>query len=626
MKNGKCKAKDRESTRLVNQEVSALWRAPAQQDSGLSGDFSPAEFAIALQHLKPGKTPGPDSLCPELILHAGHALKSWLRAFLSSCLRQLKIPKIWRRSLVVAIPKPNKQKEDAKSYRPLSLLRIPFKILERLIYARVEPIIDPLLPQEQASFRCGRSTVDQVTLMTQHIEDCYSAKKKAGAVFVDLTAAYDTVWHRGLTCKLLRLLPDKNMVHMIMELVKNRSFTLTTGNGERSRLRRLKNGVPQGSVLAPLLFNIYISDLPSTVSRKYAYADDLALVHTNRDWRSLEETLSRDMTTLEGYLQKWRLKLSGTKTVSSCFHLHNHEAKRELSVLLNGKPLPFCTEPTYLGVTLDRALTFRRHLESMRKKLTSRVSLIRRLAGSGWGAGARTLRTAALALVYSTAEYCAPVWCRSAHTRQIDPVINGALRTVTGCLRPTPTSNLSVLAGIHPAELRRRKATLCLARRALEPSHLLHSRLTAPADERYRRLKSRHPFMPAAKGLLQHLSDLNITVADWTDNCWNTEWSSNNTRLRDFIPKVGSLPLGMSLPRHAWVKLNHLRTGVGRFRSAMHKWGLAPSAACECGAEDQTADHIIMDCPLYSIQRGTCGLINVDEEAQQWLLNECPDV
>jgi len=86
-------------------------------------------------------------------------------------------------------------------------------------------------------------------------------------VFVDLTAAYDTVWYRGLTCKLLQFLPDRHMVRMIMEMV-NHSFNLTTGNGKRSRLRRLKNGVPQGSVLAPLLFNTYISDLPTTVSRK----------------------------------------------------------------------------------------------------------------------------------------------------------------------------------------------------------------------------------------------------------------------------------------------------------------------------------------------------------------------
>ena len=256
-RNGKYEAVDRKSSRLVSQEVSDLWRATTPDAVNISDTFLQREFATALQHLKPGKAPGPDSIFPELILHARAALKSWLRDFLSSCLRRLKIPKIWRRALVVAIPKPGKPVRDSKSYRPISLLCVPYKILERLIYARVKPLIDALLPKEQAGFRRGKSIVDQVVLLTQNIEDTFEAKKKAGAVFVDLTAAYDTVWHGGLTCKLLRLLPDKHMVRMIMELVRNRSFTLTTGDSKQSRLRSLKNCLPQGSVLAPLLFNIY---------------------------------------------------------------------------------------------------------------------------------------------------------------------------------------------------------------------------------------------------------------------------------------------------------------------------------------------------------------------------------
>ena len=106
--------------------------------------------------------------------------------------------------------------------------------------------------------------------------------------------------------------------------------------------------------------------------------------------------------------------------------------------------------PTYLGVKLDRALTYRHHLEALPKKLFTRVSLLRRLAGSEWGADAKTLRTAALFLIYSTAEYCAPAWCRSAHTHLIDSVPNDALRIATGCLRPTPMDNLPVLSSIQP--------------------------------------------------------------------------------------------------------------------------------------------------------------------------------
>ena len=414
---------------------------------------------------------------------------------------------------------------DPKSYRPISLLCVPYKILERLTYARVKPLIDPLLPKEQAGFRRGKSTVDQVVLLTQNIEDSFEAKKKAGAVFVNLTAAYDTVWHRGLTCKLLRLLPDNHMVRMIMELVRNRSFTLTTGDSKQSRLRRLKNGVPQGSVLAPHLFNIYTYDLPFMISRKFAYADDLALLHSFGNWKDFEGTLSQDMSTLSAYLQTWRLTLSHTKTVTAAFHLNNREAKRELKVYNNDRLSPFCPTHTYVGVKLHRSLTFRQHLVALCKKLSSSVTLLRRLVGSGWGAGAKTLRIATLSKVYSTAEYCAPVWCRSAHTCLIDSVLNDALRIVTGCLRLTPTDHLPVLSGIQPAELRRLGATLSLAHRgSLDPDHILHGLLSGSSDTRQVRLRSRRPSLAAARNLLENLARLDIRASEWTNHKWNAEY------------------------------------------------------------------------------------------------------
>ena len=108
VRNEKYEAVDCKSTQLVYQELSDLRRATAPDAVNISDNFSQRKFTAALQHLKPGKAPGPDSICSELILHAGAALKSWLRDFLSSYLRRLKIPKIWRRALMVAIPKPIK--------------------------------------------------------------------------------------------------------------------------------------------------------------------------------------------------------------------------------------------------------------------------------------------------------------------------------------------------------------------------------------------------------------------------------------------------------------------------------------------------------------------------------------
>jgi len=174
--------------------------------------------------------------------------------------------------------------------------------------------------------------------------------------------------------------------------------------------------------------------------------------------------------------------------VSAAVHLDNKEAKRERKVNCNIEILPFCPEPKYLGVILNRSLTYRWQLELLRKKPTSCVALLRQLADSGWDARATALRTATLAPVYSTADYCAPVWCSSAHTRLTEPAINDALRTVTGCLLPTPADNVPILASIQLAELRRIGATLSLARRAMEPKHLLHSVRMHDASNRDTRL------------------------------------------------------------------------------------------------------------------------------------------
>ena len=240
-----------------------------------------------------------------------------------------------------------------------------------------------------------------------------------------------------------------------MELVRNQSFTPNTGDSKQSRLRRLK-----GSALAPLLFNIYTYDLPFMISRKFAYADDLELLHSSGNWKDLEGTISQDMSTLSAYLQTWRLKLSHTKMVTAAFHLNNREVKGELKVYNNGRLLPFCPTPTYLGAKLDRSFTVCHHLVALRKKLSLRVTLLRQLVGSGWGAGSKTLRIFILSLVYSTAEYCAPVWCRSAHTCLIDTVLNKALRIVTGSHFNGP---LPILSGIQPVELRQLGAALSLA-------------------------------------------------------------------------------------------------------------------------------------------------------------------
>ena len=541
---------------------------------------------------------------------------TWLREFFSHCMASHHLPKIWRRADVTAILKPNKPANDAKNYRPISLLCMPLKLLERLLLSRLEPVIDPQLPPQQAGFRRGRSTTDQVTLLTDDIEAGFEACRKVGVVLVDLTAAYDTVWLRGLHLKLLRMIPDGRMVSFVMELLTNRSFRLRTSDGQVSRLRRLRNGVPQGSTLSPILFNVYISDIPQTTSIQYGYADDLALLAADSTWERVERTLNHDMQTLHEYLVRWRLKLSTAKTTSTAFHLNTHDCQRQLDISVNGSALPNNNHPVYLGVTLDRSLTYRHHIEALRGKVNSRNGLLRCLAGSSWGAYTSTLRTGALALVYSAAEYASPVWCRSAHVGKLDVSLNDTMRIITGCMRPTERVFLPVLAGITPPDIRRESRVMSLTIAATEnQQHLLHHRVSyAATNTGAQRLKSRSPFSRQSARLQTEKFD--------PDKTWIDRVNDGPRFVQTACPPPGQfLPPGADLPRKQWVRLNRLRSGTARVGDTLQRWGLQESAACACGHPNQTVQHIVSDCKLLKPPGNISSLRCPDDATIDWLTN-----
>ena len=154
-----------------------------------------------------------------------------------------------------------------------------------------------------------------------------------------------------------------------------------------------------------------------------------------------------------------------------------------------------CNHPVYLGVTLDRCLSFKTHVEKTKPKVCARNNIISKLTGTRWSAISATLRSTSLALCYSSAEYACPAWERSTHAKKMDPALNANCRLITGCLRPTTTGSLYILSGIAPPEIRRNTAS----------SRERHQQLT---DERHplfghapakSRLKSRKSFLNAVK-------------------------------------------------------------------------------------------------------------------------------
>lgn len=554
------------------------------ETTNFSQPFSHIELDSTIKLLKSGKAAGQDDICSEQLTHFGPLAKTWLLQLFNTCKETDSIPKVWRQSKVIAILKPGKEPSNPKSYRPISLLSNLYKLYERLILNRLQPIIEEKLISEQAGFRPGKSCTGQILNMTQYIEDGFETGCVTGAVLVDLSAAYDTVNHRRLLDKVYQTTKDHRLCMIIQTMLSNRRFFVTLG-GQRSRWRIQRNGLPQGSVLAPTLFNIYTNDQPiHPGTRSFVYADDLAITAQAKQFSTVETTLTDALSDLTRYYCDNLLRPNPSKTQITAFHLRNRDAGKHLNVTWNGQPLQHCDNPVYLGVTLDRTLTYKSHILKTRAKVSSRNAIVRKLTHSKWGANPSTVRATALALSYSVAEYACPVWERSTHAAKLDPALNDCCRIITGCLRPTPKEHLYTLAGIAPPNIRRAVASQVERSKQMDDTrHPLFDHTPAKP-----RLKSRRSFCSST----MPLRDTAVTTRTrlWRDHQTAMQ---RNTEMMMNIPAAERLPSGANSKWTTWKSLNRLRTQVGRCHTNMAKWGLrTDSDICECG-EKQTMSHLL---------------------------------
>ena len=416
------------------------------------------------------------------------------------------------------------------------------KTMERLVNNRLQYHLEKnnLLNPIQSGYRKNRSTEDQVTLLVQDIENAFQMKMKTIAVFVDLTAAFDKVWKEGLLLKLLRKEINGNMYNWIKNFLFQRTARVKI-DGFKSSLVKLREGVPQGGVISPTLFVIFIDDitenLTSHISRAL-HADDLAVWTASENLATAYVRMQITMEKLGKWAEEWLVTINKKKTEATIFSLSPKTETVKLTI--NGEQIPQQDTPTYLGVKLDKRLTWAPHITNMESKAIKKMAVMKKLSGTKWGANTKILKQVYTGSVRPQLEYGATSWGTAAktNTNKLKKVQNASLRIITGAIKTTPISEMEKTTKLQPLENRRKEKCLIQGEKMKRlPSHPLHKRLEEPTKNRLKRSSPNHFVKSAQKefeSVLPSQTEATEKLADYS------EWNNKEIKIKTSIPGIGS--------------------------------------------------------------------------------------
>ena len=367
--------------------------------------------------------------------HMGPRAIAFLTSLFNRSISRADVPSIWKFLLVIPVLKPGKDPSLGPSYRPISLLCPASKVLERLLLPYVNEGIR--LDSSQHGFRAKRSPTTALLPLVQTIASGFNEQKppkRTVMAAVDLSRAFDTVDHDILRSKLTTSQIHSNVIRWISVWLKGRHQSVLH-KGKRSKWKQNRLGVPQGAVLSPTLFNLYVSEFPEIESEKVLFADDITVFASAVDITEAETQLSRDLEKVSDWAAALKLDISAPKSSVTLFSPSTHEFHYHPQVTMDGSVVLLNKNPKILGVTLDPLFTFSPHVQEIVKASNQRHKVLQALAGTSWGQDAETIILTYKALVRSKIDYAAPVWLpnlKPSSLNRLQRIQNAALKVATG--------------------------------------------------------------------------------------------------------------------------------------------------------------------------------------------------
>ena len=430
-----------------------------------NSEFSMDELSSSIRELN-DTAPGPDRVHNTLIRHLpGETLKLLLGLY-NKIWTQGAFPDTWRLATVVPIPKPGKDHRDPSNYRPIALTSCLCKLMEKLVNKRLMWFLETtnFLSDIQCGFRRNHSTMDHLVRLETFIREGFIRGEHMVGVFFDLEKAFDTTWKYGILRDLHGMGLRGNLPNFIEQFLNNRSFQVKVGT-ELSDPLSQEEGVPQGSVLSPLLFEIKMNSIAETLSNGVdgsLFVDDFSVLYRSRGSIDvIERQLQLQLNKLEKWANENGFKFSPTKTVAVHF-CKKRKCIRQPDLKLNKERLPVKDEVRFLGVIFDSKLSFLPHLKDLKKRCQTALNAIKILSHPEWGGDRETLLHLYRSVVRSKLDYASPIYgsARASYLKCIDPIQNQGLRLALGAFRTSPVESLQAEANEPPLELRRKKLAL----------------------------------------------------------------------------------------------------------------------------------------------------------------------
>ena len=558
-----------------------------------------------LKDLNISKASGPDSISARMLKETASTIAVPLTRLINMSLSMGKVPLLWKQANVIPIFKSG-NKSDFGNYRPVSLLNIVSKICEKAVFKHVFNFIRDytILTIHQSGFVPNDSTVHQLVYLYDTFCKALNDRKDVRIVFCDQSKAFDRVWHDGLLFKLQSIGIDGTLLQWFESYLKDRQQR-TVLEGKFSQWLNISAGVPQGSVLGPLLFLVYINDITENVrSPIKLFADDTSLYITFDDIEEATYQLNQDIETVKLWADQWLVSFNPHKTKPLLVTLKRNIATPPL--FFNGQILQEVSSHKHLGLVINSKLTWKDHLNAVAEKAHTKLNVLSQL---GHTLDRTTLLTMYTSFIRPSLEYGNIVWCNCTDEELfvIEALQRRAARIITGAIVRTNTKCLYQEIGFETIRERQDKNILKFFHKIVvgeSPSYLVDLLPDIP-DNRYnlrrtndfpnvkcRISKYQKSFIPRAISTWNRLPD---SIKNINDTKQFKDELNKNINKDNPLYSIGNRKENIIMAR--------LRLNCSNLKGHLYNLKVIDSPECQCGYENEDSFHYFFICNVYQRPR-----------------------